>query len=467
MSGMGSPGNDALVRFAFVCIHGVGMQQQGDTQTAVAGSFAAGVERLGGEYTTLPDGVSDGDRVLRGRAAIPGQQPFVAEFHDGWWDERAAVPAARNVLGWVLRVVPFALWSTAALWSWDLEAIRSAQTRRSPLPLPFTAFVGMLGLVCALPLIGLTLLVVGVLSLFSETVAARARTVITRFVGDAWSYRSDGLDDSVIAPLRVTTARARADADAVVLVGHSLGGELARRVALTEDVDGCVFVGSGEAQLGFFRMLRRSRWLPVALWGFLVVFPLVMSAMVRSGFGVVVEMVRAVMTTVDHMVAAFSAAARAEVAPVTFALDPGAVLDAALRDLAVTAVGGVVVFAMALLVAKLVRRPEDIEQQPDCETFVVKSLVDPVSFGPTAPGAFVRWVPIAARRPWMEHVTYFRKPEAGVVLVESLIGTTAVGGAPTLPRLSWRAEAAGVVAAFVLIGATWAAGHWVTALVWL
>lgn len=467
MIGMGSPGNDVLTKFAFVCIHGVGMQQQGDTQTAVADSFAAGVARLGGEYTTLPDGVSDGDRVLRGRAAIPGQQPFVAEFHDGWWDERAAVPAARNVLGWVLRVVPFALWSTAALWAWDLEAIRGAGARRSPLPLPFTAFVGMLGLVCALPLIGLVLVGVGIVSLFSRSVATRTSTVITRFVGDAWSYRSDGFDDSVIAPLRATTARARSTSDAVVLVGHSLGGELARRVAIDEDVDACVFVGSGEAQLGFFRMLRRSRWLPVALWGFLAVFPLVMSAMVGSGIGVVVEMVRAVAVTIEHMVAALSAATRTEVTPAILALDPSAVLDAALRDLAVTLVGGAVLFVVALLVTKLVRRPEDIEQQPRCETFAVKSLVDPVSFGPTAPGAFVRYVPISARRPWTEHVTYFRKPEAGVVLVESVVGTAAVGGAPALPRLSWGAEAAGVVAAFVLIGATWAVGRWLATLVGL
>lgn len=456
---MGTGDRDTLARFAFVCIHGVGMQRQGDTQTAVARSFAAGVESLGGVYETLPDGVSEDGPVLRGQVALPDAAPFIAEFHDGWWDDRAAVPTTRSVLGWILRVMPFALWGTAALWTWDLDAIAAARSRRSPLPLPFTAFVGMLGLLCALPLVVLVLLAAGVLSPVSKTVASWTTTIITRFVGDAWSYRSDALDESVIEPLRAAAVRARADADAVVLVGHSLGGELARRVAIVEDVDACVFVGSGEAQLGFFRMLRRSRWAPVPLWAFLFAFPLVLSAMVGSGFGIIVEMVRAVVASVVHLTT--------RVAPADLGLDVDAVLGAALHDLVVTVVGGGVLFCIGLVLLRLVRRPEDIDQQPQCETFVVKSLVDPVSFGPTAPGAFVRWVPVAARRAWSEHVTYFAKPETGVVLVESVIGTAAAGGPPPLPRLSWRAEVAGIVAAVVLVGGTWAAGRWLTALVGL
>src|SRR5699024_3253128 len=99
-----------------------------------------------------------------------------------------------------------------------------------------------------------------------------------------WLYRSKELDQVVLPSLQRLVGIGLQNADRAVLLGHSQGAELTRRVGLRlaraaddetahrESVR-FVWVGSGENQLNTVRALARSRWLPLVLWPYLLAWP--------------------------------------------------------------------------------------------------------------------------------------------------------------------------------------------------
>src|SRR5699024_799242 len=113
----------------------------------------------------------------------------------------------------------------------------------------------------------------------------RVRMIIVDVLGDAWLYRSKELDQVVLPSLQRLVRTALQNVDRVVLLGHSQGAELTRRVGLrlarqTDDDETAhresfrfVWVGSGENQLNTVRALARSRWLPLVLWPYLLAWP--------------------------------------------------------------------------------------------------------------------------------------------------------------------------------------------------
>lgn len=135
---------------AYVCVHGVGIHDSGALVADVQEAVRRGVAGLGGHLVERPArteaGRSDDDdlaggemnddgdladveregldlagRELTGRAEVqvPVEDPFIAEFYDGWWDRGAPRPSFWQVLRWALRIAPLLLLNTAWLWFTD------------------------------------------------------------------------------------------------------------------------------------------------------------------------------------------------------------------------------------------------------------------------------------------------------------------------------------------------------------
>ncbi|WIE58244.1 hypothetical protein DEI96_001125 [Curtobacterium sp. MCLR17_031] len=439
--------DDSLPLVSLFCVHGIGMQADGQTAGEVREATHLGLTALGGTHrpsTATP--VQGVPAAIEDVVTVAGMT-LRLRYRDGWWDERAVMPSAWRVLLWVFRVAPFSLWGTATLWMTDLAAIASAKHgRRDGFPVPLLAFSGLALAIVGAPtlmLIGLPLLSA---SLILPPTRQLAQRILQRYIGDAWNYRSDQLDEEVIGPMRGEVAAERDAADVVVLVGHSQGAEIARRVALTELVDGHVWVGSGEAQLGMLRTLRRSRLLPYLLWPYLIVFP----ALFTWSFTASLELLTSVFTAflellthptattvqIDEVMRAASDALLAGVWPSTL---PQLTL-------------GAVTIGMGLMTAKAARHPADVLQQPNGAVLVVKSLIDPVCFGTSNENAVVRYVALPKKRHWIhQHMRYFTSPTTGIAILESLFGTNPLGVTPKVPTLGKRASFLGACAA-VLTG---------------
>ncbi|WP_159501245.1 hypothetical protein [Microbacterium sp. 18062] len=434
--------------YAMVCVHGIGRQERGQTAREVAHAFALGAAELAGKCTF--SATTDDVDTVRAHVVLPHHPPFDVVFHDAWWDARVEPAASRRTLGWMLRVAPFVLAATVALWVYDIGEAFPDRRRLGEARRTLLACVAIALCLVAAPLA----LALAVLLLPFVLVRRRARRRIGEIIGvwfgDAWSYRSDLLDGSAIAYVLEVMRGARENADATVLVGHSQGAELCRRVALLEPPEGCVWVGSGEAQLGMLRTLRHSPLLPLVLWAHALVASATFGILVASGWRLLSTASIALWETGQRLVEAARTGSPVAVSDAVVAAE--AASDALFRAAFEFLPGGlalVAVLSVTLVLVSLTRRwPEDIPRQPECEVMVVKSLLDPVCLGPVKPGSPVRYVPAAPLRRWhLEHIRYFEKAHTGVALIEALIGTEQLRLAPHTPRVPPRLYLVGALAA--------------------
>lgn len=471
---------------AYVCVHGVGIHDSGALVADVQEAVRRGVAGLGGHLVERPaqteacrsndddlaggemnddgdladverEGLNLAGRELTGRAEVqvPGQDPFIAEFYDGWWDRGAPRPGFWQVLRWALRIAPLLLLNTAWLWFTD----RFSETATKSL-YGFAAAVLPAALFLALAPAAIVALPVLLLAAAAIPPWRRAvHTVIVDVIGDAWLYRSKELDQDVLPGL-VRLARSAAEhADRVVLVGHSQGAELTRRAGLRLTRSGeaepggrfrFVWVGSGENQLNTVRALARTRWLPLVLWPYLLAWPVFIYPVLAQLF---VDVGRA-----------WDAAGSGH---------PGPAVAPALASL-VLAISIVAFVGAGMLFTRVLARPaRDAGRLPAGRSWYVQSLLDPVSFGSAAvraraagpgggpPEVSVRYVPRHRHRPWwQEHISYFDKPETGEVLINAGTERPRRRGGSSGPRVpGWLLVVSGVAVTVVLTGG-YLVGRW-------
>lgn len=441
---------------AYVCVHGVGIHESGVLVDDVRSAVEHGAARLNGTVVEVSVGdEAPEELVSRAEIAVPGQEAFAAEFYDGWWDRGVERPNFWQVLRWALRIAPLLLLNTA--WLWFTDRVSELDSKSfygiAAAVLPAALFLTLApAAIVALPVV---LAVSAAIPPWRRTV----HTIIVDVIGDAWLYRSRQVDQLVLPGLRRLTATAGRRADRVVLVGHSQGAELTRRVGLSLTRDGeaepqgrfrFVWVGSGENQLNTVRALARTRWLPLVLWPYLLAWPVFIYPVLNQLFA---DVGRAWELVGEGQVGAATA--------------PGA----AALGLAVSIVAFV---AAGMLFTRVLARPaRDAGRLPAGRSWYVQSILDPVSFGSAAVRArtdgseggpqevAVRYVPRHRSRPWwQEHVSYFEKPETGGVLIEA--GTDhpsrlAAGVVPRVPLWLLVASAAAVV--LVLTGG-YLVGRW-------
>ncbi|WP_141898132.1 hypothetical protein [Paramicrobacterium agarici] len=445
-------------RFGIVCVHGIGRQAQGQTAREVATAVRRGAQELGGSAVDAEPSADALPGSLTLDVDLPNSDPFQVVLHDGRWDHLVEPPPWRTVLLWMLRVAPFAIWLTMAGWVSDILDVQERHGRKDSLVQMLPA-----GTVMLLPLVAPLLVAVAILItpavLLNRRFATATRTVVSVWIGDAWMYRSDRLDESAIAAVRDLVEHAQQSSHAVVVLGHSQGAEIGRRVAITTDVDACVWVGSGEFPLGVFRMLSRSPGMVVALWGVLLTFPIVFAIVATALWNGLVGLISAVWGAFDWLWP-------------PRVLTPGGLSDRmsavsdGFFDFAWSGVGEML-FALAYfgvafwVIMRLRKAPVDQLNRPPCEVFVVKSLLDPVCLGPRDDTEFVRFVPVG--RPsawWREHIAYFGKPETGVAVLESIVGSHPIQRVPYVPRMGVGVHMLGAFAMGTTAYLLWALGTW-------
>jgi pimeloyl-ACP methyl ester carboxylesterase len=276
---------------------------------------------------------------------------------------------------------------------------------------------------------------------------SQIRSGLTEILGDAWRYRSDQMEESAIQYVESLVEEVQAHSSATILIAHSQGAEISRRVAVERPVDACVWIGSGEVHLGIVRTLRRSRWrLPVVLWCALLVFPILFSVLVSAGWHIVEVLWSAVTATWDAVTGSFQEIGDPTVEPGTAFAQMHESFDGHSDQMISAAIASgvagltVLVFAVVahLLAWLFARNPQDLNDQPECDVIAVKSLLDPVCVGPNKEGTIVRYVPINGSEWLKEHVTYFEKPETGMAIVEAVIGTELMPAPPHQPRIGAR-----------------------------
>jgi len=438
------------VDVVLLCIHDIGRQREGETAADVARSVALGAESIEAQVQSLDNDDETGPRL---RFTLDDGQTVTLRFEDGWWDEQVTAPALSVPLWWALRVTPFVLWNTAALWAFDLDQLqgrRFGSGHAARVLLPFLAMVACFFLA---PIAIVVAVVALVLSWPVPAVRRGIRRVLVDWLGDAWSYRSNLLDESVVQRLKDAATRAASDGATVVLVGHSQGAEIGRRVALDAPVTSSVWVGSGESQLSALRVLQRSRWLPPVLVLAAVLFPPLFALVASRGW----DLVRGAV----GLAAAFVSAPGQGGVDDAFAF-VGTALGSAALDLLVV---GVIV-ALAALVARAAQPPSDLLQQPEGEIIAVKSLLDPVCLGPNGGDPLVRYVPVSRPREWfLEHVRYFDKKETGLAVLEAVFGSAALPSEPYAPRVAPWVYAVAAIAAVASVAGQWWLGSTMLAIV--
>jgi pimeloyl-ACP methyl ester carboxylesterase len=442
------------LRLGVVCVHGIGRQKFGDTARDVAQAVEAGATQLGGEFVRREPAPDDNRSVvLRASMRFPGAESYEVQFHDGWWDERVNNPNPLVVLRWIWRILPFTLWTTVGFWMFDLQGITVSRSRYQGALRALLVLMLVFGVIIITPILVVALTVMSIMCFIPKS-ASKISNLLSLWPGDAWLYRSESLDESVIAEMVDLVESVSDKVDVIMLVGHSQGAEISRRVSLKVPVDGCVWVGSGESQLGMLRTLRRSRWVPPVLWASLIAWPATFAAFFNSSIEGVGKIVSSMLSTMSNVLFQATQGAAGEDLS-------GSHLDEISNDLIGHALNDFIVVTWVLLLfwgvfallTRLSRHPSDLLKQPDCEVMVVKSLIDPVCFGPNKEGAVIRYVPVA--RPYhKEHVGYFAKSETGLAILEALRGSALVDTEPHSPRFPLWAFGVALVATSALTAAT-------------
>lgn len=470
---------------AYVCVHGIGVHDSGDLARQTRDAVRLGAESAGGTLTDLAvDSAAPAELTHRARVEVPGHEPYIAEFHDGWWDAGIRAPHFWVVLLWLLEIAPFALISGAGGWCgdrWREAADGAGAASRAGRRL--AALLTTAVMLAAVPLILPVLLVVLPLAGLIPPWRRRLHHLLVEVVGDAWLYRSAALDDTVLPRLGRLVEAAAARADRVTLVGHSQGAELSRRVALRTAPERCVWVGSGEHQLSTLRVVAAAGWLPLLVWPIVLAWPMVLHLALTRGREAVVEAGRTVGVTVPEAGDA--------------GLLGGQLLAGAAAFVLATALYGALTAAAVRWVR---RRPADVGQVPQSRIWHVKSLLDPICWGTVFPARIdpedhraedhraedhraegaedhrrrdrddgdadrgqvcVRYVPAHPEEPWWaEHITYFSRPSTGAVILEAGLARPEPVLPRTRPRMpAWLVALAPVVS-LGLLAATAVLGRW-------
>lgn len=257
---------DVPARVSVVLVHGIGSQKPGQTLREVA-------DRLIAFWTgKQPDlSVTHSETILRGESPTSEMQVGTAEgsqiivrFLEANWAGAFYPPPSVKVLTWLARVVPLTLATRGT------EIIETAFNRWVRHPLHWwrilaAACVVVLGF----PVLMLTLLLVGVSAIlrplipFTAVKAALAtfEEVVSQILGDSYLYLMSPSDAAAIATVvRRTLATASADSDAVVVVAHSQGAQIAVDVLSTSEVSVAhlLTLGSGIGQLQWLRTTLKT-----------------------------------------------------------------------------------------------------------------------------------------------------------------------------------------------------------------
>jgi len=440
------PGRTGMPSIAYIAIHGVGRQEDGKTAEAMSASFIDGTSRVGATFVDDPQ--PQRGSVRSGQLTTAAKTTQHVRFIDAWWDQDVSPPRLPLVLRWMLRVTPFMVLTTIAAWATDLLVAGQTSTRWDRRLFTLISGASILVAFVLTPLVVIVLVVVNILAVLRPHAYPVLNNIVLSVFGDAWLYRSEELDSGVIPRLTALVEEAKSTSDAVILVGHSQGAEIGRRLALATPVDACVWVGGALTPLATLRTLRNSPALPWVLWVYVLLVPLITST-------VIAHVLRTTGDALGTIWEGFTSILETTLGD-TSAAQRGSEASDRMFALAFADLPAMLIFLLFIVIAAVVLRwaarwPADLLHQPLCPVFEVKSLADPVCFGAQNDQSIVRYVPIrSGMAVFREHVAYFQKPDTGIALLEPLIG---VDGrpAPYEPEFRWSTYALSIASMIGLI----------------
>lgn len=439
-----------------ICIHGIGNRRKspGHTVRHVAEAVRRGIEKTGGSFHPLP--VPAVDRLMHRALVDLSDEQMVLDFYDGRWHESIPSPPLRTVFWWSLRIAPLLPMLLASAWLSDRDVEDGGNSANLALADKLLSSCLVLVTTACLLLLLIPLgLIAAVLAVPSQRIRIALYRVLVEVLGDAWLYRSDQLDARVLPKLTDVTSDVARMSDEFVLIGHSQGGEIARRVSLEHTPLSCVAVGTGEAPLGVLRVLRANPLSWILYWVFFGAYPALLVWSMR-GVGILVQ---DFLSTMGNLLEELLISIRTGQPP---SLD-GVSSFAPFAGLVQQFLPLVVLVLFVVTIGLATRRPKDLGQRADCENFQIKSLLDPVSYGSSDNKDILRFQPRSGIL-WSlaEHVHYFETTHTGVFLTEAIFGSEAVpaGRKWAAARISWLTRVLGLLATTIFLVVTWWLGSW-------
>lgn len=441
---------------SFVAIHGIGRQGRGETAEAVASALKLACLEAEISFDEIEGSTFDGEPEVSARVSSPDGAAAVVNFVDAWWDDKVEPPPTKPILQWMLRITPFITFFTISSWIGDLSEFSDTFRLKGLRAAELLAFPFMLVSLILSPVLMIVLVVLNVVSNFRPQAWPRVAELVQSVFGDAWLYRSEELDDFVIPHLRKIVERAKESSDYVILVGHSQGAEIGRRLALTIPVDCCVWVGGADSHLAIARTLRRSPVLPYLLWAYVLISPFLVSLVIYAVVSVTLSFLAEIFETVHLTLEAARVGASAlRVADV----DPWSFMLRSMADLPWLVAFVIFITVVAIILRKAARPPEDVGKSPDCSVIEVNSLADPVCFGRSSADSFVRYVPVRQGTAVLrEHVTYFEKSETGRALLEPVFSLKRLPK-PFVPKFGFLTQTVAFLSSCLLIACSYALGN--------
>ncbi|WIK81779.1 hypothetical protein [Micrococcus lylae] len=287
---------------ALICVHGIGGRAEHHAHLAKGALRALegidpqklsrfSVKKI--EGCTVPKhadigGVGSIEFIDRG-----GSRTDVTVFDASWYQTR--IPkSTRSILLWILKIAPFLPLFLAAGWITDRSAdppksseeqsseggIRGGRAWITTLPREeLRGFLGASFLFILFSLLEILMILlspfIALACLFSVRIRRRVNSALTTVLGDALLYQNEELEAGM-GEVQEACRRLSGSFDRIVLLGHSQGGDIVRRIAGSTKVkiDSVVTVGSGRSPLTLLRWLNSHRLVRVLYFALVfVLFP--------------------------------------------------------------------------------------------------------------------------------------------------------------------------------------------------
>ncbi|MDE8648397.1 hypothetical protein PXH69_25850, partial [Rhodococcus qingshengii] len=410
------------IPLSIVTVHGIGRQREHETAQSVARCLHLGATASRGTMVQRSRGGDDLSSALW-TLSIPNLPDIDLEIRDAWWDQVSQPPSVRTVFWWVTKSLPIIIAAASALWIMRFLTLNEKKTHKSALEYLIGQFyiifvsVSVSLFSAMVAIISIPFLLVASISLISRRVRKFSHYLFQEVIGDAWLYVHQS--DDIRAHVAEKYAHFTAGYECTLLIGHSQGAEIVRRLIRTELSPAfTVLVGSGEGLLSYLRTVRRHPWLTWPQWLMAGGFPALFYWLTPDFGPILTDFNRAWR---DLTACVDSGGQHCVTTPPELAS-----LDSIFRDDVPITVTVVAILLACFFVSRKIRHPADmIDSEGVPEAMVIRSPLDPVAFGTgIGTGNFQRNLPAVwkPREVLNAHTRYWDSPMTGLYLIQAIHG---------------------------------------------
>lgn len=432
----GKSANHKTPSLGILCVHGIGNSGKapGHLPNEIWKSLSEAISNLGGSTRPLKyrgqrsKNVSSYSPTHQYKVSFPEKGEFILRLYDGAWHPDSPHRTNREVFLWLFKILPFLPIIITNLWiSNRVEENENDDISNGTL----IGALFIFALTCTLSPLAFTLL--AIITILPSNIfkhKAQLTALINSTLGDAYSYQRGHMDptnpSTIVSKLIAKLKHIKRGSDTVLLVGHSQGGELCRRVSQLEPVDGCVYVGSGEAPLTALRILQKSPFLPTVIYFVYITFPVVFAmfaAPLLTELGEMWNTLKSIVSTLSETLTTRDPISA--LVTMRYDIDITSMLTNSVIGILIVSGYAIVLFG---LTRSVTRRPDDVKEADIEGNLYVRSSIDPVSFGSLTTGVKTRYIPYRnygnlINSVMLAHVSYFKDWHTGGFILEAAFGS--------------------------------------------